>query len=300
LSLFALAGGLSALAFESGRSSADGIAATPPSGGSSKANADLGDTAELSFVTTSGNSDATTLGLRTILRRRWERSRLRVELGSVLSRSRADESFGVGSLEEFEILEPPQRTDAERLYIKNKFERSIQGRLFWFTGLDAEPNDPADIEERYTASGGVGNTWVESKRVSFSTSYGLSLSREKLTNSPRDDFGGYRVSYDLSARLTETTAMESSLDFNGNVEEGPDYRIDAENAVTVAVSERLAVKASLQANFRNRPAKRSIVIYDIDPSEPPQQGATVTVVGNALVDNDELDTTFSTSLVFSF
>jgi hypothetical protein len=126
------------------------------------------------------------------------------------------------------------------------------------------------------------------------------MTREELTGEPNDGVGGYRFGCELEVQLAGNTSLESDLAFKGNIEEGPDFRVKARNAVAVAVNDRVAFKARLQASFRNRPARREIVVFDADPSSMAVAGGVVNALGRAMIENDELDTIFSTSLVFSF
>lgn len=252
--------------------------------------------AELSFVSTAGNSDATTLGFGNILTRVWTEAEFRLEVGAVRSQSRGDR-FAVGAPGEgnFVVKDPPRRVDTERYFGKANYSRSIATRFFWFVEADAERNTPANIRYRYTGTGGMGNSWIDTDNLQFRTTYGVNYTNERLAVEGRRDFGGFRLGYAYQNQLTETTRYNSDLTFDDNFDDLKDHRTDFYNAVAVSVSEQLALKVGLRLLYRNLPALEEVEIFDSDPNEGP-----ATSVGTGSVEKDKLDSNFSTSLVLTF
>jgi putative salt-induced outer membrane protein YdiY len=254
------------------------------------------DSAELSLVSTSGNSDAFTLGFANVLTRVWEKAEFRFELGAIRSQSRGDR-YGVGALGagNFVVTDPPRRVDTERYYGAASYSRTISSRFFWSVGVDGERNTPANIEYRVTGTAGVGNVWVDTDKVRFRTTYDLSYNSEDLTVEGTSDFAGFRLGYLYANKLTDNTIFDSQLSFDDNFDDLEDHRTDFYNAVTVSMSDRIALKAGLRLLYRNIPALTEIKIYDNDP----EQGSA-TELGKEAVENENLDTNFSTSLVLTF
>jgi len=102
-------------------------------------------------------------------------------------------------------------------------------------------------------------------------------------------FAGYQLFYALGAALTDTTALESNLTFDGSLEDANDLRFDWLNGVGVAINDHIALKASLRLLLRNQPALEVIGLRD---------GAGSTI-GSVVVAKEKLDTTFATSLVIN-
>jgi putative salt-induced outer membrane protein YdiY len=252
------------------------------------------DAAELSFVATAGNSDAVTLGFSNLLRRVWSAAELAIELGAVRSQSR-DDRFGIGTVDDFRIVEPESTVDTERYFGKIKYSRTVSSRFFWFGSVDAERNVPANIEHRYTTTGGLGTVWIDSDRVTLRTSYGVNYTTEKLTVTGTNDFSGFRLGMSYENELVAGTTYTSDLTFDDNFEDLEDHRTDFLNAVTVNMTDELALKVSLRLLYRNLPALEQIDVFDGDPAS-----GAATIVGNAETEKDELDTSFSTSLVVTF
>ena len=181
--------------------------------------------------------------------------------------------------------------DNNRLYSKLRFMRTINERFFWYASYDSARDEPTNINRQLIASGGVGNTWIESERLVFRTTYGATFTIEDLDLEGVNNFGGYRLFYRLEAGVAANTMIESELTFDGSFETGNDVRMDAFNGVSVSITDTIALKASLRLVFRSIPA-----LEDID-LENPDLGI---VIGEVVVPKDRLDSTFSTSLVINF
>ena len=245
---------------------------------------------ELSWVLAKGNADTDTFQVRNVFKYKWTKSDFSWEAG-ILRAGSSDDIYAVGTEEDFEIVEPPVELDNNRLYSKLRFMRTINDRFFWYASGDSARDEPSSINRQLIASGGVGNTWAESDRLTFRTTYGVNYTNEDLDLEGVSNFAGYRFFYRLEAGLTESTKIESELTFDGSFEIANDIRLDAFNGVTVAMTDRIALKASLRLNYRNIPALEEIDLED------PDFGV---VIGEVIIPKEKLDSTFATSLVISF
>lgn len=253
---------------------------------------------EVSFVASEGNSESTTLGLKVRAKRVWPLSDWRLDLGFVLAESRPRPGYAIGSLDEFSLVDLEKSRDTERIYGKTRVDRRLSRRFFWFLAADGEQDRPANIEHRATLSGGIGTTWVEREKLLLKTSYGATATDEKLGDREGNTFVGYRAAYELDARFGSGAAFESDVIFDGNADRSQDFRIEAIHSVTVALTPRLALKASVRASYRNEPATRDVTLFTADPNDP--SGEPAVSLGAVSVPNEELDTTVSTSLVVAF
>ena len=245
---------------------------------------------DLSWVLVKGNADTNTFAVRNVYQYKWTRSEFMWEAGILRAGSR-DDRFAVGTEEDFEVVDPPVELDNNRFYSKLRFMRTINDRFFWYASWDGARDEPTNINRQLIGSGGAGNTWIESDRLVFRTTYGATYVNEDLDLEGVNNFVGYRLFYRLEAGLTESTSIESELTFDGSFQRGDDLRFDAYNGVTVAMTDTIALKASVRLNYRNIPA-----LEDID-LEDPDFGV---VIGEVIVPKDKLDSTFSTSLVINF
>jgi len=255
------------------------------------------DSAELSFVSSTGNSNSTTLGFRNETKRIWSDAEFLAEVGSVYSQSRPSDRVGVGAEGEgnFAVEEGPRETNTNRLYGKAGYGRDLNLFLFWNVAGDIVSDEPAGVDYRYTLGAGLGNNWVREERVKFRTTYNITYTNENFTNGDSQDFPGFRLSYNYENKLTATTLFESNLVFDDSFDDFDDHRTDWYNAVAVAMTQKLALKVGYRILYRNIPPLEDITIYDANPFEGPANE-----VGTAQVEKKELDTNFTTSLVINF
>jgi len=251
---------------------------------------DLGwsDDAELSLVSTTGNSKGTSFGFKNTLWRRWEKALLEIEAAAIKVRTKTQDNF--------ETLFPggPLRlgttqTTAETYYLNGRYNRKIREDLFWYAGAGWYRNVPAGLEDRYLAEGGVGNVWFDREDLKFRSDYGLTyMDQENTIPDPSidDTFLGARGTWKYWNQLTETTEYTNDFIVDFNFDETEDWRLDMINAIAVAMSKRLSLKVSYRVYYDNFPAKLPLLT-----------GAGIDPVGGEV---DELDTVLTASLVVNF
>ena len=246
---------------------------------------------ELSWVVASGNSDANTIGFRNLYERVWTRAELSFEAGWVRAASSSGDRVAVvRGADDFDVIEPDSEIDSQRLYSKLRYQHEIAGRQYWYSSWDSARNEPSNIIRQFVFAGGVGTTWHEGDALTFRTSYGVSVTDEKLTLEGVDRFGGYRLFYGLRAQAAGNTVINSELTVDGSFQTAEDIRMDWLNGVSVAVNSRIALKTSVRLLFRNIPALEAIDL----------QTAVGLMIGTVEIPKDKLDVNFTTSLVVTF
>ncbi len=221
------------------------------------------DVAEFSLVSTSGNSDNTTFSVKNELGRAWDKSGVVFKLGALKS-----ESDSV--------------TTAESYYFNGRYNRDISDRTFWYTGAGWDKNEPSGIDSRYYGEAGVGNNWKDTDDMKFSTFYGVTFTKqEDVFENPdpeyEDSFAGLRAGWNYMNKLSDTTTFTNDLTLDDNLDETSDWRGDMLTGLSVAMSEKLALKLGWQ------------ILYDNEPS--------LDALGLPL---DDTDSIFTASLVVNF
>ncbi len=217
------------------------------------------DAAELTFVVASGNAESSTFGFRNGLTRTWEEAGLTFDVGLLRADSGLVTRTAVGpSPVSFAVTKDSVTTKtAERYHARGQYDRQLTERMFWFAGSGWERNTFAGFDNRTSLNGGVGNTWVDDERSTFRTAYGISFTVQddvvELAGSD-NSFAGLRLSYDYRLQLTPTTKITSVLIADQNLEETADFRSDLVNAVSVSMTEQLALKISWQLLYDHQPA----------------------------------------------
>lgn len=255
------------------------------------------DKAELGFVATGGNTETETFAFSNTLDRVWESSKFTFKAGGLRAEQTSDAgtyAFGAPGMFDVVELDVTEKT-AEAYYANGRYEHDFSARTFWFVGAGWERDRFSGIDDRWTAGGGVGNTWIDDGDVLFKTDYAVTYTDETPTTpdpTVDDSYLGARFSWEYENQLTETTTYENDLVVNLNVDESEDWRASMLNAISVAMTKKLALKVSLLVKYDNLPALETIALYD-----------TVTqdnLLGTVAVPLDETDTLFTASLVVNF
>lgn len=252
-------------------------------------------TAELSFVATVGNAESNTIGVNGRADRIWEDARLRLTAGGIRTESTIDTRFAVGTVGDFEVIEQStSETTAENYYARGRYDRYLSDLIFLFGSAGWTRNTFAGFDNRFVFAGGFGNTWLDNERHTFRTDYGVTYTiQDEVVDDPttNDEFGGFQLGYEYDLKVTDNTSFESDGTLDDNFDELDDVRVDWLNALTVSISEVLAIKTSVLLQWDNLPSLTAVPLQN--PVGTPT-GETV------LVPLDELDTLFTVALVFDF
>ncbi|MEE8411872.1 MAG: DUF481 domain-containing protein [Acidobacteriota bacterium] len=254
-------------------------------------------TAELGFVMTNGNSDTQTLNLKNESTRSWEKSSFRIKVGAIRAETTTTTRIAIDSGSGPFVSETESTaTNAEAYYFEGRFDRKIHDEFFWFAGAGWDRNRPAGIDNRTTGFGGVGNIWREDDKITFRTDYALSYTdQEDVVPSATSvgDYVGVRASWDYKHKFTESTEYSNGFVVDYGLNESDNWRADMINAVAVAISSKLALKASLQSRYNNLPPVELLTVVD-------GMGVPVPLAVPVEFELDKLDTIVSISLVVNF
>lgn len=247
--------------------------------------------ANLTSVWATGNSESSTFGLGSLLRRLGEENELRFEAGAIRADAAVTTRRALGTPTSFRIEEEEDsRKTAEAYFLKSRYDRAIGRRMVWFAGADWQRNTFAGIDSRLLFASGVGRVWADAEDFRLKSDLSATYTfEEHVVDNPelKDSFAGVRYSADLMRRLTSTTTWESSLVSDLNVEDTDDLRVDFTNSLPVAISTRLSLKPSLQLLWYTQPALTEVELFTA--GLPTGEAVQVPL--------EELDTFFTLALV---
>ncbi|MDH3207325.1 MAG: DUF481 domain-containing protein [Gemmatimonadota bacterium] len=216
---------------------------------------------ELSFVSTGGNSSASTLGVGTVLTGTSGPNLFKIEGGAV--RGETSTRIYTGTPASFSEADESQLT-AESYFLRGRYDRDL-GQAYLFGGAGWERNTFSGIQNRYATVAGVGRTWVDAESGRFKTDVGATYTIQKDVDpvpGKDDAFGGLRFSIDAMRRLSESAEFTSLLVVDENLEDTEDLRGNWINSLTLSLSEALAFKTSLQLLYDRQPALLSVPLVD--------------------------------------
>lgn len=249
--------------------------------------------ADLSYVLTSGNSTASSLGFKGDVTHRWAKHSIGFAAGGLRASSSPDTRFAVGTPGDFEVQIPEAEPTAEAYYGRGRYDYKLSDRLYYTAGAGWERNRFSGIDNRWLVDTGIGYIFLNNDRTSFRGAVGVTYTDEDYTVDDGQDgsFFGARLGWDFKRKLFENTTFTHTLIADENLEDTDDLRVDAQFGVHVAMSSRLGLKVNWRLLWDNQPA---FAEYDLVTPGGIDTGLTV------LAPYKELDQGFSVSLVFSF
>jgi putative salt-induced outer membrane protein len=245
------------------------------------------DEAELSYVSTGGNAETTTLSFSNKFDYKWEKAKLTV-FASALN---ADATTVVldnfdGTVTKSELKEKT----AENYQLTVAYRRQIKKRLYWFAGAGWERNRFAGIDDRYAASGGVGYRIIDGKKHILDGEVGLGYTWETQVTGLENNFTDSRVFFGYDFLISENAKLDSDLAILPNLDDSDDLRVNWITAVTASLTSSLALRLSYTVKYDRQPALQVV---------PPSAGAPVGTP-DALYEFETTDTILSASLVVNF
>jgi hypothetical protein len=132
---------------------------------------------------------------------------------------------------------------------------------------------------------------VDGESGRFKTDVGVTYTVQKDVDpapGADDAFGGVRFSVDAARRVSSNVDYASVLLVDENLEETEDLRADWTNSVSVALTDALAFKTSLQLLFDNQPALIAVPLFT---------GGGAPTGTNVLTPGDEVDSVLTVALV---
>ena len=106
------------------------------------------DTAEFSFVSTSGNTDSTSLGFKNLFEQKWKKSLWAIRLAAVRVETQDGDRIAIGTPGSFQVRDPPTSLTTEIYEFDTRYNRDITSTFFWYVGGGWYRNRPSGVESR--------------------------------------------------------------------------------------------------------------------------------------------------------
>ena len=222
--------------------------------------------AELSYLVSGGNSAASTLGLRTALRRDARRGDLRVDGSMLRTRSTRLNRYAVGTIDNFQVhTDRETERTAERYSAEARYDLNLGERAFATGSTGWQRNTFAGFRGRTIMALGGGTRW--SSGDAWELKLGASLTYTFQTDVDPDPdrenrFGGVRLTLDHERALTPGTDLELKWVVDANAEDTQDVRGELSQAVSASLTTRLSLKTTLQFLVDNDPPLIRVPLQD--------------------------------------
>jgi putative salt-induced outer membrane protein YdiY len=257
-----------------------------------------GATANLSGVSTSGNTSTRSFGGKLRVDRFGERTLFFFEGGGIYQSDKEGDIFAVGTPDAFVVRDERESVKkAERYYSELGLERKLGQKFFASLGGGWKRDLFAGIERQVSLRGGVGYAHVTPEREFKLGALVTFTDQKDLVEDPdlQNPFVGGRLTAEYLRKFGEGLRNKFSSRFalDQNFETSEDTRILWDNALTVTMTRRLALQVGYILNWRNLPAFEDVPLFPEDPPEGPPTGSVLRRL-------DSLDQTFQVSLVISW
>ncbi|MBN1380538.1 MAG: DUF481 domain-containing protein [Deltaproteobacteria bacterium] len=193
------------------------------------------DSAELSYVQTSGNTDILTLAGKNSLKYRFSDQWTSMwNIGALYGKTDGDK-------------------DSERYYTDLRTDYKATERIYYY-GLAGWFQDKfSGIDSRYYLGPGVGYWFLKGERHYLSAEAGLNYAREDYTDSSDNDFLEGRLWGKCEYVFNSKTRFSQTAEYLQNFDNADKYRINALTALTTMLTDRFSLKVSYEINYKNEP-----------------------------------------------
>ncbi|HNT97651.1 MAG TPA: DUF481 domain-containing protein [Elusimicrobiales bacterium] len=192
------------------------------------------DTAELSYVKTTGNSKNSTLSAKNLFNYDWTRAALELAAGGLGTNSEGS-------------------TTAEQFNAHEKVSLKFSGKNYAFERLGWEKNRFANIQDRWDLGLGLGRNLIDKENDKLSLEAGGGYIWEDRITAKNEDFGTYRGYMKYQRKLSPTAHATQDLEWLGNLKDSSGYRVNAETALVASINSHMSMKASYVWKLVNKP-----------------------------------------------
>jgi len=192
--------------------------------------------AELSFVSTSGNTDVQTFGAG-------------VELHYKPLPWSADARVS------YVRSETSGEVNARSLAAMLRGARNLTPRLDVFVQADYLKDTFAGIDRRLAGTAGVEYAVVETDRQELKARVGAGYTKENRVQGADRSFASGLAGFGYKYKLTETTDLSDEFAFTEDLKDTGDWRIANTFAITVAINKVFSLKASHDLQYLREPVE---------------------------------------------
>ncbi|MEW5951068.1 MAG: DUF481 domain-containing protein [Elusimicrobiota bacterium] len=193
------------------------------------------DSAELSYVKTSGNSKTETISAKNTFNYEWQKAILDLSAG------------GLGTKNDKDVT-------AEQFYASKKVSLKLFGKNYAFEKVSWDKNRFSGIKDRWDFSLGLGRNIVDKEKDKLSLEAGGGyIFEDRVYPEENKSFGTYRGYLKYWRKLSETASFGQDFEYLGNLKDSSGYRMNAETSLITSINSHFSLKASYVWKYLNSP-----------------------------------------------
>lgn len=207
------------------------------------------DEAELSYVSTGGNSDTQTVAAKNLLKNKYSES--------------FSSQWKVGMLE--------TRTDDKKTAenymteLRGDYKLSEHSYMAVITGWMRD--EFAGIENRYYIGPALGYSFLTGPKHILKSEAGVDYVKEEYIDGSEDDFLRGRIFAEYNYHFSEKNKFLQSVEYLRDLEDSENYNVNTETALIASLNSNLSLKTSYLVKYDNAPVpetlKRTDTIFTV-------------------------------------
>ena len=191
-------------------------------------------TADLGYVSTSGNTQVTTMNVGEKLTH--ERGRLLFQQGFALVYGTQGDTVNTNSVR-----------------ANGRMDYKIDRTFAFFFGASFDRNTFAGIKSRFEEQLGIAARVLAAPFDTIRVEGGASVTQQLGTDDMQRNFPSARAAASWRHAFTPGSYFQQNVEVIPNLRDGEDYRLNSESSLVAPISARIGLKISQVARFDNRP-----------------------------------------------
>lgn len=190
---------------------------------------------ELSYMTSSGNSNTDTLSLKSELSKKF------------------DETKGVkGKITALYVTDDNGDAIANRHYLEGEYNHKVSKNFFGYLKANYTKDKFSGFDYRYNVGPGLGyHVPIENKDHSLDLSLGAMYSEDSIENGSSEDYQSGEVALKYAWKIQDGLKFKQDLSYRTDLDETDNYFADSTTALEYKITDMLSLGTSYTVNYQN-------------------------------------------------
>jgi putative salt-induced outer membrane protein len=198
-------------------------------------------TAGVNVSVNRGNSDTLLAGANILTLKKWDKNELSAGADAVYGNNR-------------DLNTGDRVTTAQNYGAFLQYNRLVTERWYFLGRGDARQDRVADIKYRVGLSPGVGYYFIKNEKTTLSGELGPGLVFEQFENGPSSKYFTLRAGEKFTHKFNDKVRLVQEADITPKVDEFENYVFNFSATLEADLTEKLAVRLTLQDTYRSEPA----------------------------------------------